>query len=57
MQRANNPDIRKALEASHKLAKAGILFVPVPVLGEADKKKLVEDFDRRIEEIINEVIK
>jgi len=38
MQRANAVQMRKALMAVEVLKKAGILFVPVPIIDEEDFK-------------------
>lgn len=49
MNRASAPDLRKAIEAAHTLLKAGILFVPVPVMDEADRERLQSMLFSRLE--------
>lgn len=54
MNRASPVEIRQMLEAVDALAKAGIMFVPVPVLDDAEKArylKLMNDQLRRAEEL------
>ena len=55
MNRASPVDIRNALEIAHTLAKAGIDFVPVPVLSPDDKLILARDVQMRLNQIENEV--
>jgi transcriptional regulator with XRE-family HTH domain len=43
--------MRKALEAVETLKKAGLLFVPMPVLSEADHAELLQDMMRRFNDI------
>lgn len=40
MDRASPVELRKALQVAQELAQAGILFVPVPVLDDADKAQM-----------------
>ena len=54
MNRASPADLRKALEVAHAYAKAGLLFVPMPVLNETDHHKLVADAAERIDQLIEE---
>ena len=42
VKRANPAELRKALEIAQSLAKAGIMFVPMPVLNSYDLKNLTE---------------
>lgn len=49
MNRASAPDLRKALEVAHSLMKAGILFVPMPALNQADHETLVAELRRRMD--------
>jgi hypothetical protein len=43
--------MRKALEAVENMKKAGLLFVPMPVLSEADHAELLQDMMRRLEDM------
>ena len=43
MNRASSVDIRKAILVANEFVKAGIDFVPVPVLSDEDKAILVRD--------------
>lgn len=54
MNRASPVDLRNALEIAHNLVKAGIDFVPVPVLSHEDKAILARDVQMRINQIENE---
>lgn len=54
MNRASPVDLRKALETAGVYANADILFVPMPVLNEADHHDLVQQASQRIEQIIAE---
>lgn len=49
--RATPVQMRKALEAVNLLKKAGILFVPMPTLDEADHEIKVIEMMRRLEEL------
>lgn len=51
IKRANPVEMRKALKAVEALKKTGVLFVPMPVLSEADHAKLLQDMMRRFEGI------
>ena len=57
MNRASPVDLRLALEMAHSLAKAGVVFVPVPVLSNEDKAILVRDAYMRITQIEKETEK
>ena len=57
MNRASPVDLRRALEMAHSLAKAGVVFVPVPVLSNEDKAILVRDAYMRITQIEKETEK
>jgi len=54
MNRASPVDLRIALEMAHSLAKAGVVFVPVPVLSDEDKAILVRDAYMRLDQIEKE---
>ena len=54
MNRASSVDIRNALAVVNTLVKAGIDFVPVPVLSDEDKALLVRDVQMRLAQIENE---
>jgi hypothetical protein len=54
MNRASPIDLRKALEMVNAMVKAGILFVPMPVLSEADHANLVAKAADRLEQIAEE---
>lgn len=47
MNRANPTDLRKAIEAAQTMLKAGLLFVPMPVLSAKDHAQLVKQCDAR----------
>jgi len=57
MQRANAVQMRKALMAVEVLKKAGILFVPVPIIDEEDFKLAIAEVDKRFEMMIAEAEK
>lgn len=48
MNRASPVDLRKAMDVANTFVKAGILFVPVPVLNDADHAALVADVNKRL---------
>lgn len=54
MNRASPVDLRKAIEVANAYTKAGILFVPMPVLNEADHHDMVQQASQRLEQIIAE---
>jgi hypothetical protein len=54
MNRASPIDLRKAAEVANTFLKAGILFVCVPVLDEADHAALVEQSGRRLDQMAQE---
>ena len=51
MNRANPVDMRKALEAAHALKDVGILFVPIPIMNEAQHEQLKMMFNAALAEI------
>lgn len=57
MNRASPVDLRKAIEVANAYTKAGILFVPMPVLNEADLHVLARQASERLEQIIEETEK
>lgn len=44
-------DLRKALAAAHKLAQAGVLFVPMPVADKAEQLRRVAEAGERLEQM------
>ena len=54
MNRAAPVDLRRALEIAHDLVKAGLDFIPVPVLSDEDKAILVRDVEMRLTQIQKE---
>lgn len=52
MEKASPAEMRKALEVVDTLKKGGILFVPVPVMGDKDHQNLISILDYRLEAII-----
>lgn len=57
MERANPADLRKAIEAANTYVKAGILFVPIPVLNKDDHAAKVHEAELAIEALITEAEK
>lgn len=51
MNRASPVDMRKALETVQALKDAGILFVPVPIMNEAQHEQLKMLFNNALAEI------
>lgn len=49
MNRASPVDLRRAAEMAQRFVKAGILFVPMPVLGQADHDALVAQSAERLD--------
>ncbi|WP_027921550.1 DUF1382 family protein [Pseudomonas sp. URMO17WK12:I12] len=54
MNRASPVQLRKALEAADAMAKAGILFVAIPVLNPQDYFDLLFNLDARLERLEKE---
>lgn len=54
MERAKPADLRKAINAANVYLKAGLLFVPMPVLNDADHAELVRQADQRLDQLIQE---
>ena len=54
MNRASAVDILNAILVANEFVKAGIDFVPMPVLSDEDKAILVRDFQMRLAQIENE---
>ena len=52
MDRPSPVEMRKALEAVEALKRAGILFVPIPVLSQEDHSELIRCMTDRMERII-----
>lgn len=57
MKRADPAGLRKALQAADTLAKAGIMFICMPVLNEADGHQLVAQAAQRFEDMIQQIEK
>ena len=57
MNRASPAGLRKALEAANTMAKAGIMFICMPVLNEDDGLKLVAQAAQRFEDMIQQIEK
>lgn len=51
MNRASPADLRKALEVVDVSRKAGILFVPIPVMSAEDHSSLIAQVDSRLEQL------
>ena len=51
MNRAKPVDMRKALETVQALKDAGILFVPIPIMSEAQHEQLKMMFNAALAEI------
>lgn len=49
MNRASPSDLRKAMESANVFLKAGVMFVAMPVLNEADLQQLREESLRRLD--------
>jgi hypothetical protein len=52
--RAHPADLRRALEFAQSLAKAGIDFVPVPVMSDIDLAELTHTATQRLERMASE---
>lgn len=51
MKRANPADLRRAVDVANTYVKAGILFVPMPALDQADHDALVAQSADRLERL------
>lgn len=51
MKRASSVDLRKAKYLVEEFVRAGIDFVPIPVIDQDDKNELAMDLQRRLEQI------
>ena len=51
MNRASPVDLRRAAEMTQRFVKAGILFVPMPALDQADHDALVAQSAERLEKM------
>ena len=51
MKRANAVDLRKAKYLVEEFVRAGIDFVPIPVIDQDDKNELAMDLQRRLEKL------
>ena len=54
MKRADPADLRKAKYLVEEFVRAGIDFVPIPVIDQDDKNELAMDLQRRLEQIEQE---
>lgn len=54
IERANPADLRKCLEAADTMIKAGLQFVPMPVLDAEDRRKLIDQMQARLATLIEE---
>ena len=54
MKRASPVDLRKAKYLVEEFVRAGIDFVPIPVIDQDDKNELAMDLQRRLEKIEKE---
>ncbi len=54
MKRADPADLRKAQYLVEEFVRAGIDFVPIPVIDQDDKNELAMDLQRRLEQIEKE---
>jgi len=57
MNRANPVDLRKAIEAANIYVKAGILFVPMPVLSKEDHAAKCLEAELAIERLLDDAEK
>lgn len=53
MNCANPADLRGALELAHDMAKAGLLFVPMPVAGREEFRQVSIQAAERMVQMIN----
>jgi len=51
MNKASPVDMRKCLEAVESLKKAGIYFVPIPILSERDKQRQLMRLGIRLQKL------
>lgn len=54
MERASPVELRKAIAMANALAEAGLSFVPVPVLDDADRESLVAQAMARMDILASE---
>lgn len=54
MKRADPADLRKAKYLVEEFVRAGIDFVPIPVVDQDDKNELAMDLQRRLEQLEKE---
>ena len=57
MNRASPVDLRKAIDVANTYVKAGILFVPIPVIDKDKHAALVIQADLALEELLTEAEK
>ena len=53
MEQASAPDLRKAMVSATTMMKAGIDFVPMPVLSAGDKAGLMTQMGERFDKLIS----
>lgn len=54
MERASPVELRKAIDMANALVEAGLSFVPVPVLDDADREALVAQAMARMDILASE---
>lgn len=54
MNKATAAEMRKALEMVHELKLAGILFVPIPIIEENDKREIADLLERQLNKMDSE---
>lgn len=54
MNRASPVELRKAIEAAQAFVKAGILFVPIPVMDEQDHADLQFKLHARMDKMMSD---
>jgi hypothetical protein len=57
MNRASPVELRKGIEAANAMVKAGIRFIPIPALDDADYQALTNQLMDRMEQIAQQAEK